>query len=494
METREENIFKEVALAAGDIVFRYDLVTLKFMRYSDKIELSRYGSWLYDFDNALIGAEMIHPEDTDTFRMLMERVKKGDGRNIEGMFRMRIHASGDYRWQHLTACTIYKNGIPVEVVGRATDVHRLMTDGSLGGMDERIDKNDMTGLLDRNTMLDTIARFERIHKNDFMAACIIFNIPAYDAVVSRLDMEKSREFLINLIRCIRRNFPFGTLVGRVDIHRFAVFTSELNSPADIGEAVSKCMQSIMDYGRKYREQLGEKQLLCSVGVDLESNHEGVGAVIYSRAQKALEKANEKGLGRVSFFSDKEEKTLTEKNESHGQQDMITEYALGIMSNNPQAGSGISLDIAASIKGLAKSLSDKFGFERAAVSVCRDGQYEECGQWKSDCIKQLPEGSLLHIMGAKEDIEEKVNFWEPYIVHDVFSYPDSSRYGRMVGTTAVRSFIQTGFECSNGIRGIVSFEYYTQPHVWKEREIELFDTVKYVADFFAKYIDNGQEEV
>ena len=46
------DIFREVAQAAGDIVFRYDLKTKKFMQYSDKSELSKYGSWLQDFDFA----------------------------------------------------------------------------------------------------------------------------------------------------------------------------------------------------------------------------------------------------------------------------------------------------------------------------------------------------------------------------------------------------------------------------------------------------------
>ena len=72
MGNREnESIFKEVAQAAGDIVFRYDLLTRKFMQYSDRIELSKYGSWLYDFDNAMISAEMIYSEDIDNFRKLM---------------------------------------------------------------------------------------------------------------------------------------------------------------------------------------------------------------------------------------------------------------------------------------------------------------------------------------------------------------------------------------------------------------------------------------
>ncbi|MGN1187791.1 MAG: hypothetical protein ACI4R6_04805 [Lachnospiraceae bacterium] len=488
------SIFKEVAQAAGDIVFRYDLQTRKFMQYSDKIELSKYGSWLYDFDNAMISAEMIYSEDIDNFRKLMARVKEGDGGNIEGLFRMRVHVSADYRWYCLIACTNYDKGVPTDVVGRITDVHRLMTDENLKGLGSHEDKPDMMEFLDRNTMFDTIVRFEQKHKNDTMVACIVFNLPAYDTIISRLDMEKSREFRINLIRLIRRNFPYGALVGRVDIHRFAVFTAGLNSPADIGEAIAKSRQDIKEYGGRYQEQLGDVKLDIIVGVDLENNCEGIGAIVYGRAQKALDEANKRGLGGVVFFSDKAEKKHTDNADVRVTKDAIVEHALRMMSDESQASSNIFPRIASSVKDLAEKLAAKYGFERASVSLCSEGQYEECGQWKSARIGQIPDGSLLHIRGPKDNIEEKVDFWEPYIVHDVFSYPDSSWYGRMVGATAVRSFIQAGIECSNGLRGIVSFEYYTQPHVWKERELELFDTVKYVADFYARYMDNEQKEV
>ena len=495
MGNRENaSIFKEVAQAAGDIVFRYDMLTRKFMQYSDKIELSRYGSWLYDFDNAMISAEMIYSEDVDNFRKLMARVKEGDGGNIEGLFRMRVHVSADYRWYCLVARTSYEKGEPVQVVGRITDVHRFMTDGQRKGLGSNEDKYELAGLLDRNAMFDAIIRFEHKHKNDTMVACIIFNMPAYDIIINRLNMEKAQEFLVNLIRRIRINFPYGTLAGRVDVHRFAVFTSGFNSLADIGEVVAKSRHNIVEYGSLYRELLGNTELDTSVGVDFENNREGIGTIIYGRAQQALDEAIKKGLGSVVFYRDKDEKKQFDNVDMQGAQDMIAEYTLRMMSHEPQVRADTFQRITSSARELAGKLAIKYGFERAAVSLCKDGQYDEYGQWKSDRIEQLPDGSLLHIRGSKENIEEKVNFWEPYIVHDVYAYPDSSWYGRMVETTAVRSFIQSGFECSNGLRGIVSFEYYTKPHVWKEREIELFDTVKYVADFCARYIDNEQKEV
>ena len=43
------DIFREVAQAAGDIVFRYDLKTMRCMQYSDKSKRSNYGTWLQKF-------------------------------------------------------------------------------------------------------------------------------------------------------------------------------------------------------------------------------------------------------------------------------------------------------------------------------------------------------------------------------------------------------------------------------------------------------------
>ena len=79
------------------------------------------------------------------------------------------------------------------------------------------------------------------------------------------------------------------------------------------------------------------------------------------------------------------------------------------------------------------------------------------------------------------------FWAPYIVPDVHSYPDSSDYGRKKKNSAVTSFAQAGFECNDGIRYIVSFEYYTQSYVWSEEKLNALNIIKYAADFCMKYI-------
>ena len=71
------DIFREVSQAAGDIVFRYDIVTEKFMQYSDRSELAKYGAWLSDFDSSMINAKMIYPDDVETFQKLLRAAMLG---------------------------------------------------------------------------------------------------------------------------------------------------------------------------------------------------------------------------------------------------------------------------------------------------------------------------------------------------------------------------------------------------------------------------------
>ena len=170
------DIFREVSQAAGDIVFRYDIVTEKFMQYSDRSELAKYGAWLSDFDSSMINAKMIYPDDVETFQKLADRIKSGDVGTIEGFFRMRLHISADYRWYRLLARTKFEQGVPVEVLGRVTDVHDYMASpkekavGTIGHI------MDMMGLSDEKEVIETLERYASKHKSDVMLACVIYDI------------------------------------------------------------------------------------------------------------------------------------------------------------------------------------------------------------------------------------------------------------------------------------------------------------------------------
>lgn len=488
------DIFREVAQAAGDIVFRYDLKTKKFMQYSDRSELSKYGSWLQDFDLAMVNANMIYREDIDDFLKLTAGIKRGDAGTIEGIFRMRLHVSSDYRWYRLIARTKFDSAGAVEVLGRVTDIHNYMmkAEGKTHTYEIMGHKIDMMGFSEPAHVKKDIVRFVKKHRTDTMLACILFDIPEYDNIVCELSKAKSEEFFISLLRRIKSGFPHGTFVCKVDVHRFALFSGGFAGANELLEAVTGSMKEIAALGLQYEQQLFGRPLDVYAGIDFECNHEGIENVIYERAITTLENMSRENAGKISFYKKPDEDVTGFEAASSEQEDMIAEYIIELLEDEepdeiPDKDE-VKAHVRACIHILLEKVALRYGFDRVSMSICTNGEYERYAQWSDAQLADIPEGCLLNIEGDQKMIESKVNFWEPYIVNDVYSYPDSSEYGRMVGLSSVRSFAQSGFECTDGVRVIVSFEFYRKPHVWNVGEIDAFNTVKHVADFCARYIE------
>lgn len=481
------DIFREVAQAAGDIVFRYDLVTGKFMQYSDRSELSKYGAWLSDFDSSMINAKMIYPDDVPEFQKLADKIKSGDTGTIEGFFRMRLHISADYRWYRLLARTKFEQGKPIEVLGRVADVHNYMTSRNEQAVGATGHIMNMMGLSDVKEVREVFRRYVEKHKSDAMIACIIYDVSEYDNVVRGMSRSKEEEFLINLIRRIRRCYPHGTLVCRTGHGRFAIFSGAIGIVAELGDAVAKSVQELEELGMQHAEKLKDGRLGVSVGVNYEKNISGMGQEIYDRAEQALERALDDEENRVVFYKGDDETTSEEA--CSRQEDSIAENIISMLESMGESESDeeVKKHALECINRLLEAVGVRYGFERVTFSVRGGEEYAELGAWGSDAVKNIPDGCLLHVSGNADDVEEKVTFWEPYVVNDVNSYPDSSAYGRMVGLSSVRSFAQSGFECNDGRRYIVSLEYYTQAHLWSAEELNAFNTIKYAADFCMKYM-------
>ena len=328
------DIFREVAQAAGDIVFRYDLKTKKFMQYSDKSELSKYGSWLQDFDFAMVNANMIYQEDIDDFFKLTAEIKRGDEGTIEGIFRMRLHVSSDYRWYRLVARTKYDGTGAVEVLGRVTDIHDYMIKAEEKRHTYEImgHKIDVMGFSEPAHVKNDIVHFVKKHRTDTMLACILVDIPEYDNIVCELNRTKSEEFFISLLRRIKSCFPHGTFVCKVGVHRFALFSGGFAGANELLESVTGSMKEIAALGRQYEQQLLGRPLDVYAGIDFESNHDGIENVIYERATAALENMQREKTGKISFYKKPDEDVTGYEAASSEQEDMIAEYIIELLED------------------------------------------------------------------------------------------------------------------------------------------------------------------
>lgn len=477
--TEEGNIFKQVAQMAGDIVFKYDLVTGKFMQYSDKIELSRYGSWIFDFVNSSIAANMIHKDDVDVFRNVMGRITRGESGSIEGMFRMRIHASSEYRWSYVHAQTRFVDGKAVEVIGRITDeqVHyeRMKHSRDFAG------RNTAAADDDKELFLQDIVRYSRNHRTDVMSACVIFDYPAYTYICENYGKADAEEFAFHVTSNIRRSFPFGTVIRHIGGNLFGVFLGSINLLDDIGPAIEFARQRINLLAGQYKTSME-----ASVGVCMDNNRGGAELDFYEKAKMALGNAYNNGSHKVEFFTHTESEELDLKQQSEETSDsFIMEYALKYLGDD----SDDRMSIKSIVDNLVGLIGKNLGIDRVAVSLCKDGVYREYSNWQNDKLKGRPEGSFLHVVGKADIIESAIDREKGFVVSNVFSYPDDSPYGQMISSTAVVSIAQKRFE-TNGAKGVVSMEFYGMPHTWTQGELDALAVAGQVADICVKYLNRG----
>lgn len=485
MSEREINsIFREAAYIAGDIVFCYDMITGKFMHYSDKSEMSKYGSWVSDFDSHMKQSGMVYPDDLELFENLVARMKKGDTGTMEGTLRMRTSSRGEHRWFHVMARTNFDKGEPVSVVGRAVDIHAFVLENE-AKLKENVRDLSTEGVKDKDDFIDYIIRYSRTHKKKDFLTCVLFRIPAYDDLISRFSQEQAKEYLINLTRRIRRIFPHDTVVARIGAHRLGIFSGEVTGYAEAGQLVAKAINEIKRSGEPYGTELKVWTGVCAEANAKQSD----GMSVYDKAQSALDKARTFQKEKVEFFAVDRRKNnmLKDIQEDENSEDVIVEFAFKLLSDSDEITDGGRDKIKYVIGRLIERLGKKYGVERISISICEDKEYEEFQHWESESISQLPSGMLLHINGPEDDVEATVNLWEPYVNNNVDAYPDDSAYGRILSFSAVKSVLQNGFECSNGYKCIVSLEYYSQAHFWTEEDRNVLDRMKYIADFCIKYI-------
>lgn len=484
MAEREINrVFRDAAYLAGDIVFCYDMITGKFMHYSDKSELSRYGSWLTNFDQVICQAGMIHPEDMDSFTDIVTRMKAGASGTMEGTIRIRFSARGEYHYYHILARTNYDKGVPVEVIGRAVDIQAFVT-ANEARLKENAHAYQDGGVKDKDDFIDYIIRYSRSHKTKDFLTCAIFRIPNYDEIIDNMTPEETREYMVNLTRRIRRCFPHDAVVARIGAHRLGVFSGEVPGHVEAGQLIARATQEIKESGTPYGVKLDIWTGVCAEP-NLNNND---GLSIYDKAQAALDKAKTYPEEKVVFYApDRRKKHTTVDNDVQETDDMVVEYALRLLGEGDEINGDVKMKIGSIITALMERVGHKYGVDRVAISLCRTTEYEEYLHWENEQIAHLPEGMLLHVNGNERDIESKVNLWEPYILNNVDSYPDDSIYGQTIRFSAVKSVLQNGFECSNGYRCIVSLEYYNQVHYWTEDDIRILDRMKYIAEFCIKYV-------
>ncbi len=480
MGAMDRDVFKEVAVMAGDIVFRYDLLTRKFMQYTDREEVSKYGAWMFNLEKTTEYAKMVHDNDRDRYSELIKSITEGNRRFIEGEFRLKMQGDREYSWYRITGKTIYNNDRAVEVIGRISNINHYKNAVDLAKI-----KYTAAGIMGADEFLSMILKKCADADLYTQFVCIQAEIPEYYEMFAAVKEQDSGELLINIMSRLKRCFSYGCIIGRLAFNRFGIFTSDMNQIMDIIPSINAFKNSISDMGALYGIDAH-----VNAGVSILINSEGAANNLLSNSYDALKEASYQKEVGVVFYSKKVEaaaKDALAEHETGYHNAQIPPTGKSLISY----GYNILMERHSCRESVARVLEVATAFcsvERACVYLVTRKGYEKYVSWESDALKEVSDAALLKLNSDKQLIESGLSVDKPYIVDDVRNYPDDSEYGMMINSSGVLSVAQYMFECNNGVKGIVSFENYKQPHTWCDKDFESIKGMGSIAEFYSRYDD------
>lgn len=478
MRGMDRDVFKEVAMMAGDIVFRYDMLTHKFMQYTDREEVSKYGAWMINLSKTKEYERMVHDNDRNRYNQLMEYITSGNKEFIEGEFRLKMQGDREYVWYRIMGKTVYDSGRPVEVIGRISNINHYKN-----AVDAAKIKYTAAGIMGADEFLEMIC--QKCEEADLYTqfVCIQAELPEYYKILNKV--KDTNELLINIMSRLKRCFSYGCVIGRLAFNRFGIFTSDMNQIMDIVPSISAFQNSIREMGELYGVES-----CVSAGVSILINSEGAALNLLDNSYDALKEASYQSGGGIVFYSKKVEEAAKEAlslDEAGHYNAQIPPSGRGLISY----GYNILMErhsCRESVSRVLEVVASFSGVERAGVYLLTEKGYERYVCWESEPIREMPEALLFNIRCDRQVVEAVIGVDSPYIVNDVRAYPDDSEYGRAVSMSSVISVVQCMFECNNGVKGIVSFENYREPHTWSERDFESLKVIGSIAEFYSRYDD------
>ncbi|MEB3165867.1 MAG: diguanylate cyclase [Cyanobacteriota bacterium] len=287
-----EERFRLLAENASDVVFR--------------ASLDGVTEWITASVTSLLGwapanlidrpfAMFVHPDD----RALLQEADAALGRGERRQFRLRVQRrDGDYRWIGVNARgLVSEQGGVVGIIGSWRDVQAELEAET--ELDRRARIDPLTGLFNRQEILERLERLTRHRRQGDAAVAVLFcDIDHFKDINDRHGHGGGDAVLQALAQRLCSSTRLGDLVGRLGGDELLVVLQAMPS-LDVAMAIAHKVH------RAAREPLqlptGEVVPTLSIGVTLVHPDEPLDAVV-SRADQAMYRAKQAGRDRVVAFA------------------------------------------------------------------------------------------------------------------------------------------------------------------------------------------------
>lgn len=480
-EFSELELYRTVTSMTGDVIFSYDIVNDVMHFYSDRAEMSKYGSQINNFFSLLENTKSIKTKELQIFEMIHRKMVTGES----GYFDIKTKLPGRYsnnKLYRITGKTVYdSDNCPESIVGRIVELEEQEIDKQ----EENLNIDQLTGLLADNYFRAAVSDYMISNSNNEDALYVIINVDNFRNVCMQKEQETESEILINVAQRIKRVFTENAIIGRVGYDEFAVFYHGGNTTH-----VASCgVQLLLDEIKKIQTGDEKIKITASAGIYCGPIHSNY-YEFHEKARVALLVAKLNGKNRKTIYSknmnvvncenrDEEPKEIFQSIEK-----LIYSSAIEMMAEYQNFDKVINMII--------EKTGSLFDIDRVVIHTSDDErqQINITYEWKNPDASEY----MYYPYEDKADYDEIMNIYqsgnEEYI-DDVLKVMNKNRLYRDYVDAGIRSLAQYVITDDAYSIKAVEFENYRNMHKWTMEEKRALRGIAKVISAFRLYFTRKQ---
>lgn len=288
--------FEMVIEQTDDIIFDTNVVEKVSLISSKFREIFGWSNAKYS-DSFTIDEFHISPEDEEVYQRLKQDILEGK-ELITARFRVQKR-NGEYIWCDITMKCIRWKGQVVRLVGKITDVDKLVKEHKR--LQKMSNTDLLTGLLNKEAFQFFVSSCLKEEKLEIGCAMLFLDIDNFKTINDTLGHMIGDDAIKNTAEILKSQFRKEDLIGRFGGDEFVVFSK--NIPLEV------FLQKVEHLKEKmvcsYTDENGENMVSvsASIGITYITDFSVPYEELLEQADKALYKAKEQGKNRYVMYHD-----------------------------------------------------------------------------------------------------------------------------------------------------------------------------------------------
>ncbi len=294
----EKERYELVEEISDNIIFNYDVVEDVFDCTVKNLGSLGRRTHIENAIESFTYGDIIDHRDVSAIIQALSNALSGKKINV---LEVRIvNERGDGIWHRIKFATIYdEKGNATKFVGTITDVdrekkekHRLIS---------QAETDQLTGFLNKLSTSMKISEVLKLHPAE-PAALLFLDIDDFKKLNDTHGHGVGDDFLRQFTTKLSIRFGANNTLGRIGGEEFVVFiTGDGRTVEELKQLAEVTAQDILKICRSVRiEELGDKEMTCSVGISIYPDNASVYTELYESADKAMYFVKRNGKNNYKF--------------------------------------------------------------------------------------------------------------------------------------------------------------------------------------------------